>query len=73
MLTAIEIIVLIIGFLAVCISFFVGNNAKTEQISHVDVPNETKEQLRREMSDYLEGKKRTDDFGNRRISEPEKQ
>lgn len=30
MLTAIEIIVLIIGFLAVCISFFVGNNAKTD-------------------------------------------
>ena len=59
MLTAIEIIILIIGFLAVCISFFVGNNsnAKTAQISHVDMPEETKEQLKKEMTDYLEGKK----------------
>lgn len=74
MLTAIEIIVLIIGFLAVCISFFVGNNAKTEQISHVDVPNETKEQLRREMSDYLEEKKEqtiseTEEYLNRKSNE----
>lgn len=74
MLTAIEIIVLIIGFLAVCISFFVGNNAKTEQISHVDVPNETKEQLKREMSDYLEEKKEqtiseTEEYLNRKSNE----
>ena len=74
MLTAIEIIVLIIGFLAVCISFFVGNNAKTEQISHVDVPNETKEQLKREMSEYLEEKKEqtiseTEEYLNRKSNE----
>lgn len=74
MLTAIEIIVLILGFLAVCISFFVGNNAKTEQISRTDVPDETKEQLKKEMSDYLEEKKEqtiseTEEYLNRKSNE----
>lgn len=76
MLTAIEIIILIIGFLAVCISFFVGNNSntKTAQISHVDMPEETKEQLKKEMTDYLEGKKEqtiseTEEYLNRKSNE----
>lgn len=76
MLTAIEITILIIGFLAVCISFFVGNNnnAKTEQISHVDMPEESKEQLKKEMSDYLEDKKEqtiseTEEYLNRKSNE----
>lgn len=74
MLTAIEIIVLILGFLAVCISFFVGNNVKTEQISRTDVPDETKEQLKKEMSDYLEEKKEqtiseTEEYLNRKSNE----
>ncbi len=74
MLTAIEIIVLILGFFAVCISFFVGNNAKIEQINRTDVLDETKEQLKKEMSDYLEEKKEqtiseTEEYLNRKSNE----
>lgn len=74
MLTAIEIIILIIGFFAICISFFVGNKSQAEPKSNAAISDEAKEQLKEEMEEYLETKKEqtiseTEEYLNRKSNE----
>ena len=57
MLTTIEIVILMMGFVAICLSFFVGNKEKNEKMPQMQISEETKEQLKKEMDLYLDEKK----------------
>lgn len=74
MLTTIEIVVLMMGFVAICLSFFVGNKEKNEKMPQMQISEETKEQLKKEMDLYLDEKKEqtiseTEGYLNRKSNE----
>lgn len=74
MLTTIEIVILMMGFVAICLSFFVGNKEKNEQMPKMQISEETKEQFKKEMDLYLDEKKEqtiseTEGYLNRKSNE----
>lgn len=66
-----EVILIIIGIFSICLSFFIKSRNTQETESEIDTVN-TRKQFVEQITEVLE-EKRTGYFGDRRISESEKQ